>query len=78
MIAKKYGSSVRAIREANGLRSNLIHEQAVYRIPVVGGGGGGGGSVRIPHLERVRIPARRLPPARRDPARTVSSAREQE
>ncbi len=75
MIAKKYGSSVRAIREANGLHSNLIHEQAVYRIPVTGGG-----SVRIPHLERVRIPARRPPPARREPAEAHAavSAREQE
>jgi hypothetical protein len=75
MIAKKYGSSVRAIREANGLHSNLIHEQAVYRIPVTGGG-----SLRIPRTERVRIPARRPPPARREPAeaRPTVSAREQE
>ncbi|MEO7033182.1 MAG: penicillin-insensitive murein endopeptidase [Polyangiaceae bacterium] len=73
MIAKKYGASVRAIREANGLHSNLIREQAVYRIPVSGGG------VRIPHLERVRIPARRPPPARRQPvAVNKLSAREQE
>ncbi|HEY3256895.1 MAG TPA: penicillin-insensitive murein endopeptidase, partial [Polyangiaceae bacterium] len=36
MIAKKYGSTVRAIREANGLHSSLIHEQAVYRIPLSG------------------------------------------
>ena len=60
LIAKKYGTSVRAIREANGLRSNLIHEQAAYRIPVSGG-------VRIPHTERARIPARRPPPPRREP-----------
>ncbi|MEO8900784.1 MAG: penicillin-insensitive murein endopeptidase [Polyangiaceae bacterium] len=73
MIAKKYGASVHAIREANGLHSNLIHEQAVYRIPVSGGG------VRIPHLERVRIPARRPPPARRQAAAANKpSAREQE
>jgi len=74
MIAKKYGSSVRAIRDANGLRSNLIHEQAVYRIPLSGGG------VRIPRTERVRIPARRPPPARRDvgAAESSVSAREQE
>ena len=74
MIAKKYGSSVRAIRDANGLRSNLIHEQAVYRIPLSGGG------VRIPRTERVRIPARRPPPARRDVGAADSSvsAREQE
>ncbi|HEY3664535.1 MAG TPA: murein endopeptidase, partial [Polyangiaceae bacterium] len=62
--------SVHAIREANGLRSNLIHEQAVYRIPVTSG-------VRIPHLERVRIPARRPPPPRRA-SYTKLSAREQE
>jgi murein endopeptidase len=60
MIAKKYGSNVRAIREANGLHSNLIHEQASYRIPVSGG-------VRIARAERVRIPARRPPPPRRAP-----------
>ncbi|HET7540842.1 MAG TPA: penicillin-insensitive murein endopeptidase [Polyangiaceae bacterium] len=74
MIAKKYGSSVRAIREANGLRSNLIHDQAVYRIPLSGSG------VRIPHAERVRVPARRPPPARRDVAQTPESlsTREQE
>ena len=77
MIAKKYGSSVHAIREANGLHSNRIREQAVYRIPVTGGG------VRIPRTERVRVPARRPPPARHDPSDarpTVSarSAREQE
>jgi hypothetical protein len=73
MIAKKYGISVHAIREANGLHSNLIHEQAVYRIPVTGG-------VRVPHLDRVRIPPRRPPPARRNLSATSGqlSAREQE
>ena len=60
MIAKKYGTSVRAIRESNSLRSNLIHEGAGYRIPVTGG-------VRIPHTERARIPARRPPPPRSEP-----------
>ena len=60
MIAKKYGTSVRAIRQANSLRSNLIHEQAVYRIPVSGG-------VPVVRTERVRIPARRPPPARKEP-----------
>jgi penicillin-insensitive murein endopeptidase len=61
MIAKKYGSNVRAIKEANSLRSNLIHEQATYRIPVSGG-------VRIVRTERVRVPARRPPPPRKDPS----------
>ena len=74
MIAKKYGSSVRAIREANGLRSNLIHDQATYRIPVSGG-------VRVVRTERVRIPARRIPPPRKDPnavQQSLLSTREQE
>jgi LysM repeat protein len=73
MIAKKYGISVQAIRAANGLHSNLIHEQAVYRIPVTGG-------VHIPHLDRVRIPPRRPPPARRATSAAVGklSTREQE
>ncbi|MEO6600229.1 MAG: penicillin-insensitive murein endopeptidase [Polyangiaceae bacterium] len=75
MIAKKYGSTVHAIREANGLRSNRIHDQAVYRIPVTGAGG-----VRMPRTERLRMPARRPPPPRREPseAHPVVSAREQE
>ena len=72
MIAKKYGSSVRAIREANGLHSSLIREQAVYRIPLSGSG------VHIPHTERVRVPARRPPPARLVPAGSSLSTREQE
>jgi len=74
MIAKKYGSTVPAIRAANGLRSNLIREQAVYRIPISGSG------VRIPHTERVRVPSRRPPPARHvesDANRSLST-REQE
>jgi hypothetical protein len=73
MIAKKYGSTVPAIKSANGLRSNLIRERAVYRIPLSGG-------VRIPHTERVRVPARRPPPARREPsdAQRSASTREQE
>jgi penicillin-insensitive murein endopeptidase len=74
MIAKKYGTSVRAIREANGLHSNLIHDQATYRIPVTGG-------VRIVRTERVRIPARRPPPPRKDSSaakQSLGSTREQE
>ncbi len=72
MIAKKYGTSVRAIREANALRRNLIREQAVYRVPVSGG-------ARMLHLERARIPARRPPPPRHPPSALNEqlSAREQ-
>jgi murein endopeptidase len=60
MIAKKYGTTVRAIKGANGLRSNLIHEHGSYRIPLSRSG------VRMPHTERVRVPARRVPPVRRN------------
>jgi penicillin-insensitive murein endopeptidase len=74
MIAKKYGSTVRGIREANSLRSNLIHDQVTYRVPITSG-------VRILQLPRARIPARRPPPPRRDPntaRQSLSSAREQQ
>jgi murein endopeptidase len=55
MIAKKYASSVHAIRDANQLHSNRIREQVVYRIPVAGG---------VPAAPaRVRIPERMLPPS---------------
>ena len=72
MIAKKYGSTVPAIRAANGLHSTLIHEQVVYRIPIPGGG------LRVPRMVRVRVPARRTPPPTSRPDPTGSgSAREQ-
>lgn len=75
MIAKKYGTTVHAIRQANGLRSNLIHEQAVYRIPLAASS-----TVQLSRGARVRIPARRPPPQRRDVSVTDAplSAREQE
>ncbi len=53
-IARRYGSSVAAIRRFNGLRSNLIRAGRIYRIPKKGG----------VHLDPrpVAIPSRRLPP----------------
>ena len=58
MIAKKYGTSVARLRTANRLKSSLIRAKSLLTIPVAG---------RAPKrpLERLTIPARRLPPARR-------------
>ncbi len=57
MISRKYGVSVPRLRAANGLKSSLIREKSVLRVPV---------ATRGPTrpAERVRIPARRLPPPR--------------
>jgi LysM repeat protein len=52
MLAKKYRTSVAAIRAANGLRSNLIVAGREYRIPKRGG---------IAAPARMAIPERRLP-----------------
>lgn len=53
MLARKYGSSVAAIRRANGLRSTLIVAGRTYRIPKRTG---------VPRPARVVVPSRRLPP----------------
>lgn len=37
MIARRYGTTVRAIQQANGLRSTLIQAKRVYKIPRRGG-----------------------------------------
>jgi LysM repeat protein/murein endopeptidase len=58
MIAKKYGTSVPRLRAANGLKSSLIREKRVLTIPIARRG-----SSKPP--ERLRIPARRVPPSRR-------------
>jgi len=67
-IAKKYGVSVEAMKEANGLRSSKIREQREYRIPV---------RSRAPVLSGapLRFPARRLPPgsAGHEPERTSAT-----
>lgn len=55
-LAKRYGTTVRAIQRANGLRSTLIQAKKTYRIPRSG---------PPPHASHpVRVPPRRLPPRR--------------
>jgi murein endopeptidase len=54
MLARKYGTTVRAIQTANGLRGTLIRARASYRIPRRG---------KLAAPQKVVIPARRLPPA---------------
>jgi len=54
-LARRYRTSVRAIRRANGLRSNLIRAGRTYRIPRKGG-------VRVSR-QPVRVPERREPPS---------------
>ncbi|HWA75144.1 MAG TPA: penicillin-insensitive murein endopeptidase [Polyangiaceae bacterium] len=72
-IAKKYGVSVAAIKDANGLRSSRIREQREYRIPV---------RSRAPVVAGapLRFPARRLPPssASHEPERTSAALFERE
>jgi penicillin-insensitive murein endopeptidase len=55
-LAKRYGTTVMAIRRANGLKSNLIQAKKSYRIPERG--------KAPPSLARgpCAIPPRRLPP----------------
>jgi penicillin-insensitive murein endopeptidase len=62
MLSRKYGVSVPRLRAANGLKKSLIREKSVLRIPVATRG-------PVKTGERVRIPARRLPP----PPRAQSS-----
>jgi penicillin-insensitive murein endopeptidase len=55
-LAKRYGTTVMAIRRANGLKSNVIQAKKSYRIPERG--------KAPPSLARgpIAIPPRRLPP----------------
>lgn len=57
MIARKYGVTIPRLKAANGLRSSLIREKSVLRVPVAARG-----PTRT--SERLRIPPRRVPPAR--------------
>lgn len=54
-IARRYGTSVRAIQQANGLGSTLIRAGRSYRIPLRG--------VAAPAAKPPVVPARLLPPA---------------
>lgn len=53
-LAQRYGTSVRAIKRANGLRNNIIRAGKSYRIPRRGG-------VK-PNSLPVVVPARHIPP----------------
>lgn len=55
-IAKRYGTSVRAIQAANGLRSTVIQARKTYKIPKRGG--------PRPVKDALSFPARVLPPAK--------------
>lgn len=65
MISRKYGVTVPRLRAANGLRSSLIREKSVLRVPVASRG-------PARPAERVRIPARRLPPPRKAQAEAAA------
>jgi penicillin-insensitive murein endopeptidase len=55
ILARRYGTTVQAIQEANGLRSIAIKSGRVYKIPVKG-------KPVKPAARPASIPARRLPP----------------
>jgi murein endopeptidase len=56
-LAKRYGTTVRAIRRANGLKNTLIQAKRSYRIPQTGH------AAPTAAPEPIAIPPRRLPPA---------------
>ena len=60
-LSKRYGTSVRAIRRANGLRTTLIQARKAYKIPA------GTHAAPVVAQSRVVLPPRRLPPARPAP-----------
>lgn len=53
-LARRYGTTVRAIQRANGLSGNLIRAGRTYRIPRSG--------AAAPPQEPIMIPPRKLPP----------------
>jgi len=53
-IARKFRTTVKTLKRANGLRSSRIYVRRTYRIPRTGG-------VR-PNVHRLELPPRRLPP----------------
>ena len=56
MLARKYGTTVEAIKRANGLRSNLIRAKRSYRIPRVGA------APVVVRAQQIAFPRRSLPP----------------
>ncbi len=64
-LAKRYGTTVRAIQRANGLRSSTIYARKTYKIPRRGPAAAG---------RQVEVPPRRLPPDyQRDTRQTRTS-----
>jgi len=53
-LAKRYGTTVRAIKQANGLRSSVIQAKKTYKIPT--------GAKSWPVEAPFQLPERRLPP----------------
>lgn len=53
-LARRYGTTVKAIQRANGLRTTLIQAKRVYKIPRAGG--------PAAPPQQITVPPRRLPP----------------
>lgn len=64
-LARRYGTSVKAIQAANGLRSTKIQARKVYRIPRAGGAAPPG--AKNPLVIPVRRKAPRVRPSRGEP-----------
>lgn len=58
MIARKYKVTIPKLKAANGLRSSLIREKSVLRVPIATRG-------PVKTSDRVRVPPRRVPPPRK-------------
>ena len=54
-LARRYGTSVRAIRQQNGLSGTIIRAGRSLRIPLIG--------VRAPSIAPVMVPPRPIPPS---------------
>jgi len=64
-LAKRYGTTVRAIQRANGLRTNVIQAKQSYKIPT---------NAVVATADRVsEVPPRRLPPREAAPSPTAPS-----
>lgn len=65
-IARRFGTSVRALKRANRLRSSRIYAGRKYKIPRRGG---------VTRVAELNLPPRRIPPPRDTSASVGSSAR---